>query len=531
MTIGLQITDGTTTLDLNDGAYFETMKFDPGAGDVSAEFVSGSLELYINGTKSQIQTELAAFQKMLQKVIEYSGTGAGGALYSALDKRIYLNYRTDNSEAYYRSPLYRMNYTVEPQSYEVLNFDCGGIIYTIDFERCNWWEGAEAQLALTTHLETNVLTRAEVWNPAIAIQTKTTISFETAGSKIKDSANGLAKFLTGDTIRVLQSSANDGAYTVATGGVAGEIVTVQAIADEAAGQPVSIVGATCNWVSVTGADVGGDLPAATLLHIQNIYNDTDGTDFIWIGQNYTDPANFSHLLECELAGTGATAIFSHRDTSNGQYNQTTVASGSEIDLFIWTLTTAQLNAAAGRWFKALLRDLIGTNLRYFKFRLELRYGGVAIWRGGQVLTDSNYSTSIRDLLTFQLPPGMGGQTGMGDLDLVLTGEQSTGSAKMISLDYLQLTPVDGYRFLAHLGPGVEYLRRVVDDGITPVLYEDDNNGTERVPTLVGQGSPIMLQPGRTQRLYFLSHGNSGYSSSIIRTLGIKLYYRPRRLTI
>ena len=36
MTIGLQITDGTTTIDLNDGSYFEIMDLDLGYTGISA---------------------------------------------------------------------------------------------------------------------------------------------------------------------------------------------------------------------------------------------------------------------------------------------------------------------------------------------------------------------------------------------------------------------------------------------------------------------------------------------------------------
>ncbi len=67
-----------------------------------------------------------------------------------------------------------------------------------------------------------------------------TISFASATKKILDSANGLVTVLTGDTIRVIGSVSNDGVYTVATGGVAGEIVTVQALTDEAAGAYITI---------------------------------------------------------------------------------------------------------------------------------------------------------------------------------------------------------------------------------------------------------------------------------------------------
>lgn len=66
------------------------------------------------------------------------------------------------------------------------------------------------------------------------------ISFTAATKKISQVAAGLAIFLTGDIIVITGSVSNDGVYTVATGGVAAEIVTTEALVDEAAGASVSI---------------------------------------------------------------------------------------------------------------------------------------------------------------------------------------------------------------------------------------------------------------------------------------------------
>ena len=67
-----------------------------------------------------------------------------------------------------------------------------------------------------------------------------TISFELADKHIHDSANGLAVFLTGDTIRVRGSASNEQVLTVATGGVAGTIVTTEALVDEAVGRYITL---------------------------------------------------------------------------------------------------------------------------------------------------------------------------------------------------------------------------------------------------------------------------------------------------
>ena len=60
------------------------------------------------------------------------------------------------------------------------------------------------------------------------------MAYVNATKKITDAANGLAAFLTGMGIRVFGTVSDDGVYTIATGGVAGEIVTSQALPGEGA---------------------------------------------------------------------------------------------------------------------------------------------------------------------------------------------------------------------------------------------------------------------------------------------------------
>lgn len=94
-----------------------------------------------------------------------------------------------------------------------------------------------------------------------------TLTFTVIGSTITDTANGLAGFLTGDVIIISGSVSNDGLHKVATGGVAGTIVTVGALVAEGAGATVSLTvlrvevdenasGTYVTWVKGTDFIVG-----------------------------------------------------------------------------------------------------------------------------------------------------------------------------------------------------------------------------------------------------------------------------------
>ena len=87
---------------------------------------------------------------------------------------------------------------------------------------------------------------------------ETTIAFVSATKKITDSGNGLAGFLTGDTIKVSGSVHNDGFYTVATGAVAGEIVVSETLIDESAGDSIKIETVYRLTFSGTAPDLDAD---------------------------------------------------------------------------------------------------------------------------------------------------------------------------------------------------------------------------------------------------------------------------------
>ncbi|MBU0847257.1 hypothetical protein KKH23_08765, partial [Patescibacteria group bacterium] len=84
-----------------------------------------------------------------------------------------------------------------------------------------------------------------------------TISFTLAGSIVGDAAAGLVTFLAGDTVVVKGSTLNDGVYTVAVGGVAGQFTTVQALVNEAAGAMISLYKRTAHSNNAVDDDETG----------------------------------------------------------------------------------------------------------------------------------------------------------------------------------------------------------------------------------------------------------------------------------
>ena len=284
-----------------------------------------------------------------------------------------------------------------------------------------------------------------------------------------------------------------------------------------------------NWVEIAAADVLGDLSGPSRLEILNTFA-TSRLFVLWIGQNWTDPANFDHIIEGEDSSTG-TPHAGDSSSSGGSYMEAVLASGAEATMFTWALTDSFLNTCWGQYYKIIVRFKDSAPLFPIKYRIKLIYSGTTIWQSGQVLLDTTRGYSVRDLFTLRLPPWLLQQTNLTALTMIMTGQQNTGSPISINLDFQQITPLDGYRMLECAGYGVVQNGRMIDDGLNEVAYIDNGAGDDKAGILIGYGNPIALYPGKKQRLYFLMHSSTSQLAEIARTISVKLFYHPRRRTL
>jgi hypothetical protein len=273
----------------------------------------------------------------------------------------------------------------------------------------------------------------------------------------------------------------------------------------------------------------GDLPAPLRLEITNNYNDGVGASLIYAGlATYADLTTFDPLLEAEAAAGGSTTANSA--ASGGNYSTATLATSGDIQLWTWTLTAARMAACAGRTYKLIARFVSGsyTDVWFYPY---IFYNSVVPLRQGALVRPSNYYARVlRDLGAVQLPPWLAGVGSPGALSLRLYGRRAVDSSLNVALDFLFLMPTDGFREYQLTG-ALEYNYTLVDDGVADHLYIQDASAANRMGNVTGIGDPLMVVPGRAARIYFLHHSESGNSAAITRTLSIKAYYRPRRLTL
>jgi hypothetical protein len=285
-----------------------------------------------------------------------------------------------------------------------------------------------------------------------------------------------------------------------------------------------------NYVEIASAAVGGTLPAPLRLEMTNNFDSASRLNNLWIAQNiFSDPANFDHRIEGEATAQGGTTQ-SDSGSSGGNYRQFTWAGDTQVLIGRWVLSTAFLNRARGRWFKILARMLssIPTDCRLqckITFPTGVPLTPVAI---SQEVLINSYDT-LQEIGTVQLPPWL--VTASGDLapvDLSLYARRPGGGT--LNLDWMQVTPLDGYRQLVPRGYGAAYQVRIVDDGIEQSLWTDGWSPAGKTGHYTSIGEPPLLQPSRLQRIMFLQSGNTG-DSNITRVLSVKAFYRPRRWSL
>ncbi len=306
---------------------------------------------------------------------------------------------------------------------------------------------------------------------------------------------------------------NTSTVSKATGGV-----TVYNHSDSTAGHD--------NYVDIAAADVGGVLPAPAEIALYNSYNSVARTYRAYIGNNvFAAPATFAHILEGENKSyvAGGAAATANADSSNGYYQIATWASDVETEALRWTLSAAFLATARGNRFRLLARVAAGTSTGV---RVTAKVTLAALTTVAEA-PEVEVETGLCDLGVLQLPPWLTGQTDLYELSLALYTRLTGGGS--LYLDYVQLTPLDGYRMLVPRGYGMAYTTTLVDDGITRTLYVDWGSSA-KTGHYIGHGAPLLLFPARAQRLYFLFTNSSG-GTDIVRTHTVRVYYRPRLLTI
>ncbi|MDD5517866.1 MAG: hypothetical protein PHV98_00760 [Candidatus Omnitrophica bacterium] len=528
----LTITNGAITKTLTSSP-FQVIKYlpNPPSPDEVDELtddatVTETIEILVtDGSTTANNDEINDIETLLNQAAK---TDPDSIIYDPSIAKVYLTLQNSAASSQYRSWIVAGYVDHDEETMRVGWWNDDAMHVVIRITRRYYFEAtSETQLAVSNSLVSNNTTGAPIYNPNI-IKTGTGIAFVAATEKITDSGNGLAHFLTGATITVVGSSLNDGTYTIATGGVAGEIVVNEALSNESAGAPITIVGEPCNYVEVAAANIDTVIDAPIRLEIKNDASADISYKDIYIGvSRLNDIANFVWFLEGEnFSATGGVDTES-ASCSGGKYCAITWAGNTEQEIGTHPLTAAMLAASRGAYFRAIARLQAGSPAHTISLRLNVELWGTVISEGPAInLKDSDY---MQDLGIIQLPPSLWGQTNPKELYLSLLAKKSGGGT--IDLDFIEFFPIDYFRSLRSLNYSMangDYI--YVDELQKPNLVYGVDSSSNKYPVFIPRGVPLKLQNNTKQRIYII-FDEQDHTQNINRKSSVKLYYRPRRLTL
>lgn len=278
-----------------------------------------------------------------------------------------------------------------------------------------------------------------------------------------------------------------------------------------------------NYVQIAAAAVAGVLPTPVKIELKHTTGSSVNFTNIYMANNvYADPANLTHIIEGESRDSGGGTVTADANSSGGNYNALTTIIG--VNYMDFSIAAAQVAKLGGRWFRLLSRFRFIPANTTIQPQLVDTASGVALWSGPIYLhTTSNYP--VIDLGAIPIPPG-GYSASWGGIKLEL--RITAASIAAVELDFIQLTPTDSFRHLRLYGYPIANNDLVIDDGTAGLTYVSRSSAF--APLAVPRGEPLMVYPGRDQRIYVLAD-ESANAFNIARTWAVRLWYRQRRLTI
>jgi len=281
-----------------------------------------------------------------------------------------------------------------------------------------------------------------------------------------------------------------------------------------------------NWVQVAAAQVSGTgmLPAPVRVRITNTTGSAQQFETIYAGNNaFASPDTFGYTLQGESRIAGFGTVNSGAAYSGGQYVSITVGAAEQPSV-AWNLTSAMM-AAGGRWFRLLMRTDSPTYETYIKPVIYNSTGSTILWEGDFVTLRAAPALQLHDLGSIPVPPGDHDES-YAPVRLYL--HTMAANTYTMNIDFVQLVGTDTFREYRNAGISVannDYME--FDEIERKFLSVSGGLKTTGWPQF---GQPLVVWPNKLQRILFSQRVATG-DSFITHTFSVRMWYRPRKLTL
>jgi len=277
-----------------------------------------------------------------------------------------------------------------------------------------------------------------------------------------------------------------------------------------------------NKILISASQAAGDLPAPVILRVTNTAAaGASGVVYVGCHGNHLDDQEFDHWLEGEEGVGGANV--GDGNSSNGNYKSLAWAAVGDTWLLSWTISSLMQRYGQGRYYRPLIRfagPMLYTDLWV---QLNIYAASSYVYSGPWTLLTPN--VALQELPAIQIPPHRVNATTFLPLSLALHARRAGGAGgSTLDVDYLQLTSLDSWRKLTPLGTGLAVNDVLIDDNRQNQVYQ--LNGANVFSEYMGEGAPLILQPGRRHVLYLLHMLPDG-TAPIARTSSVAVQIHPR----
>lgn len=295
-----------------------------------------------------------------------------------------------------------------------------------------------------------------------------------------------------------------------------------------------------NYVEIAGSDVDGSLPSPLYITLSDNVNGLIYRNLYIASDNFYEATSAMIVLEGE-SDQGAFTNTVDANSSNGNYatviwptntaHDDLVNSSSTL-LIYWNIPDALMNNTNGEvvWWNVMARFPTKPAASiYGKFRVVTPEPNMAIsttnvlWEGPEFLMDT--TAYLQHLGAVPIPP-----TNTLAMPATLLFTVRAAASGSLLWDYAQLVGPDGFRHFEILASVFDSGDTITVDGVLQRYYTYDLSATVGTPMIDHGGSgDLVAIPGRNQVLRFFLDEST--SATIDRTLTVRCYHRPRRLTL
>lgn len=271
-------------------------------------------------------------------------------------------------------------------------------------------------------------------------------------------------------------------------------------------------GVVTHYTLDSGSWAGGD--AAGTLYMK----DTSGT--------FQNPED----LDGSSGGANMATTASTLTGSGGGWVAFTWSGTDEAELADWTLDTTYLNRANGNDFRVLgafFNLPAGSSTYQVKFKIKITV--TPIFETEWVALNNSHELQELNAEPIRLPP-QDIPSDVKQLTLTMVAKHEDAGSHQLDLDFIQVSPLDGWRKLSSPAKHLDSGNTLIDDQITPYdPYVEDASGPDNVGNFVAVGDrPLLIDPNVNQVLYFLARNSTG-TYKIDHVMRIKVIIRARSL--